>query len=96
MKPTQSQSEIPKPNSLSTQSELSPSPWLNCPVCHDTRRITSLSKDMAKALRRLRRDLKACASCSIDVEDCPIRQSLNAQIQVAIQTVVDHWNLTPP
>ena len=89
------QSELENPQSTinNQQSKISESPWLTCPVCHDTQRITTLSKDMIRAIRKLRRDLKACESCSIDPEDCPIRQNLNSQIQVAIQEVVDTWGL---
>jgi len=70
------------------------SPWLHCPVCHDTRRISTLSKDMIRAIRKLRRDLKACASCSIDPADCPIRQNLDSQLQTAIHLIVDEWGLS--
>ena len=70
-------------------------PWHHCPVCHDTRRITTISKDMIRAVRKLRRDLKYCASCSIDPSVCPILQNLNTTIQAAVQEVVDEWNLSP-
>lgn len=74
--------------------QVSPSPWLTCPVCTNTKRILSLSKDMVHALRKLRRDLKACDTCQIDPEDCPIRRDLNSQIQTAIQVVVDEFHLS--
>jgi len=83
------QSEISNP-----QSAIPNPPWLDCQVCHDTRRITSLSKDMTRLIRKLRRDLKACDSCSVDREVCPILQNLNTLIQSAVQEVVDEWNLS--
>jgi hypothetical protein len=49
---------------------------------------------MVRSIRKLRLDLKACSSCSIDPADCPIRQNLNSQIQSAIQSVSDELNLT--
>ncbi len=75
------------------QSPITDSPWLTCPVCHDTRRISTLSKDMIRAIRKLRRDLKYCDSCSVEKEACPILQELNAQILTAVQTVVNELNL---
>jgi len=70
------------------------SPWLHCPVCHDARRISTLSKDMIRAIHKLRRDLKACASCPVEADECPILQNLNSQLQTAIQEVVDEWSLS--
>ncbi len=78
------------------ESKIPSSPWLDCQVCHDTRRIVSLSKDMIKAIRKLRRDLQSCKSCSTDPDDCPIRKELNTQINTAIQSVVDELHLQSP
>ncbi len=66
----------------------------HCPVKKDYQRLTGLSKDMVKTIRRLRRDLKACASCTLDPDDCPIRQNLNDSIQTALQEVIDEWQLS--
>lgn len=77
-----------------TQPTINPTPpWLDCQVCHDTQRISTLSKDMIRSIRKLRRDLKACTSCSVDPADCPIRQNLSSQVQIAVQSVSDEWNL---
>ncbi len=92
---TNQQSEINNQQSATSNqpSKIPDSPWLHCPVCHDTKRIATLSKDMIRAIRKLRRDLKACNQCSIDPEDCPIRQNLDSQIQTAIQEVMKELDL---
>jgi hypothetical protein len=89
------QSAIPDQQSkiINNQSPISDSPWMHCPVCLDTKRIAALSKDMIRAIRKLRQDLKACNSCSISPGDCPIRQNLDAQIQSAVQEVMKELNL---
>jgi len=84
----------PKPNPPLFQPASLESPWLDCPVCKDTQRLSKLSKDMVRTMRRLRRELKACAKCPIEPGDCPIRQNLSSQIQTAVQEVVDEWNLS--
>lgn len=70
------------------------SPWFDCPVCKDTRRLSALSKDMVKAMRKLRRDLRACNHCTVEKSVCPILENLNSQIQIAVQELVDEWNLS--
>jgi len=52
-----------------------------CPIRADASHLTDLSEDRIKTIRRLRRNLKACASCSLNPDDCPIQQNLNATIQ---------------
>ena len=69
-------------------------PWLYCQVCTDAKRLGNLSKDMIRAIRKLRRDLVSCNSCVIDPDICPIRINLDSQIDSSIQTIVDEWNLS--
>ncbi len=62
----------------------------HCPVERDTQKVVQLSKDTARTLRRLRRDLGGCERCEAG-PDCPILQQVNAQVQAAIAVVVDEW-----
>jgi hypothetical protein len=65
----------------------------DCPVLEDQARIQDLSENLARAMRKLRRDLAACSRCPA-YETCPILVEINAAIQNAIQEVNDEWNLT--
>ena len=68
-------------------------PWESCQVCNDAKQITTLSQSVNRIVRKLRRDLKACDSCLVGVNACPLLQNLNSTIQSAIQQVVDEWQL---
>ena len=70
---------------------LRPSP---CPVLDDTVLIQSLSTDLVKTLRKLRRDLRACESCP-GVDECPVLKNFNGQVTTAIHEVIEEWGLTP-
>jgi hypothetical protein len=79
---------------LHSQIALDPArPWLTCPVCNDKAKITSLSKDMVRLLRKLRRDMRACNTCTVDKDACPILIDLNSQILIAINSVQEAWDL---
>jgi hypothetical protein len=65
----------------------------NCPVAKDSARLSALSKDMLRAMRRLRRDLNACRGCTC-AEDCLVLQNFNSQVQIVLQEITDEWNLT--
>jgi hypothetical protein len=67
----------------------------NCPVLEDTARISGLSHDLVRTLRKLRRDLLACRKCSC-FEACPILADFNSKVQLAISEVSDEWDCTPP
>ncbi len=62
----------------------------NCLVQADTLRISALSGDLVKTLRRLRRDVRRCDQCS-GVDDCPVLKGFTSQVQEAIQGVLDEW-----
>ena len=62
----------------------------NCPVQADTARVAELSQDMARYLRKLRRDLRRCALCEAGPE-CPILQEYHAVVEAAIDQVVREW-----
>lgn len=63
---------------------------VNCPVIGESRRITVLSKDLTRALRRLRRSLQRCRHCPAN-DECPILDTFNSSVDAAIQQVVDEW-----
>ena len=64
----------------------------NCPLREDTARLAELGQDMTRYLRKLRRDLRRCASCEAGPE-CPILQEYHAVVEAAIDQVVREWGL---
>ena len=66
----------------------------DCPVLEDTSRISGLSNDLVRTLRKLRRDLQACKKCAC-VDACPILADFNSKVQLAVSEVADEWNLNP-
>ena len=67
-------------------------PCDNCPILADAARITDLTQDIRRAMRRLRRDLNRCKTCPVG-EQCPVLQNYQAQINQAITEVLSE--LTP-
>ena len=65
----------------------------SCPILDDTCIIRALSLDLAKTLRKLRRDLEACKTC-ICVDDCPVLQNFKTTINTAISEVTQELELT--
>lgn len=70
---------------------------LACPVRVSTRRVTSQSRDLKRALRRLREDLRACRRCQ-RAASCSFLKAFNAQVDQAIAEVVEEWEagISPP
>jgi len=64
-----------------------------CPILQDTCQIQGLSHDLAKTVRKLRRDLKACQSCP-NYEDCTVLKEFNAMVRSAIEEVSSEWEIT--
>ena len=62
----------------------------DCPIKKDAEAIGQLSRDMAKALRKLRRDLENCSHCS---EDCPFLREYHATVNAALVAIAEEWNL---
>jgi hypothetical protein len=67
-------------------------PCDTCPILADAERITELTQDIRRAMRRLRRDLNRCKTCPAE-EQCPVLQNYQAQISQAITEVLSE--LTP-
>jgi len=55
-------------------------------------RLTNLSRDMVETLTTLRIQLLECPKC-IAIEGCPIRESVNTQVNIAIQEITEEWDL---
>jgi hypothetical protein len=64
-----------------------------CPILQDTCQIQGLSNDLAKTIRKLRRDLKACQACH-NYEDCTVLKEFNTMVQTAIEEVSSEWEIT--
>jgi hypothetical protein len=69
-----------------------PSP--TCEVIHNAHQAEALAHDLHKAIRRLKRSLDKCATCS-QADDCSPRQQINAQISEAITAISDDWSSAP-
>ena len=61
-----------------------------CPILLDTQEIRGTSQLLVKQIRRLRRDLNGCQTCS-GVEDCAILKEYNQQVNTAVTEVLDEW-----
>ena len=65
---------------------------INCPIKADFEVAASSGRIYLKALRRLRKGMRACRECIL-LDDCPIRREINSQIQEAIKEVTTEWGL---
>ena len=65
----------------------------SCPILDDTTLIKAQALDLAKTMRKLRRDLESCKTC-ICVEDCPVLQNFKKTVNTAISEVTQELNLT--
>lgn len=66
-------------------------PNFSCPVIENAQKAFTLSKDLSRAMRRLRRSLNRCKTCPYT--DCPAILQLNQQIRSAIEDLADEWHL---
>jgi hypothetical protein len=66
-------------------------PPASCPVLRDVNQISGLSESLVRTMRRLRRDLGACAACPSG-ENCPILLDFNRQVQTAILEINEEWD----
>ena len=62
-----------------------------CPVREDALVVAGLSHDLIQALRRLRRDLQRCQSCTRPEAGCPIRAEYNSLVSQALEEVWEEW-----
>jgi hypothetical protein len=65
-----------------------------CPVLQDTRQIQGLSHDLARSLRKLRRDLNACEKCP-NYDNCQVLKEFNNMVNTALSEVSAEWDYTP-
>ncbi len=64
----------------------------HCPILAESERVRDLSNDLAKTMRKLRRDLNKCARCPA-FEGCAVLKDLNTVVQAALDQVMDEWDL---
>jgi hypothetical protein len=64
-----------------------------CPVLQDTRQIQGLSHDLAKSIRKLRRDLDKCSKCP-NYDNCQVLKDFNNMVNTALGEVADEWDYT--
>ncbi len=63
----------------------------SCPMKADASQAAQLSRDLATALRRLRRRFRSCIKSGCQVEGCPYFNQVTAQVQTAISLVLEEW-----
>ena len=63
----------------------------SCPMKADARRAALLSRDLASALRRLKRRYRRCVKSGCQLETCPYYSQVRTQIQTAIAQVLEEW-----
>ena len=68
-------------------------PNANCPILAGMSRLTGLTEDIQRTMRRLRGDLDRCKTCTAG-QHCPVLQDYQAQITEAIATVLDEFQHT--
>jgi hypothetical protein len=64
----------------------------SCPVAPRVSQVLSLSSDLRRAMRRLRRELNACQACPVG-EDCRFMSYFQGQVNAAITQVNEEWGL---
>ncbi len=68
-----------------------------CPLLDASLPILFSANEPVSEMRRLRQDLRACQNCRANpnssplIAACPLRSSFNAQMQIAIQAVLDEY-----
>jgi hypothetical protein len=62
----------------------------DCPIKQDAETIGQLSRDMVKALRKLRRDLENCNHCN---PNCPFLREYHATVNAALVEIAEEWHL---
>jgi hypothetical protein len=72
---------------------ISPAPF-TCPVIQEAQNILSMSGNLARAMRRLRKKINRCSSCEF-AGACPEIRHFQNQITTAIAELTDEWNLVP-
>ena len=67
-----------------------------CPVIRHARKTVKLSNDLAKEMRRLRRDLLRCSRCRLNLDGtgCLTLAMFDATVQEALQEINEEWDMS--
>ncbi len=67
-----------------------------CPVIRRARRTVKLTNDLAKEMRRLRRDLRRCLRCRLNTDGfvCPALARFDEEVQEALKTINEEWDMS--
>lgn len=63
-----------------------------CPVFLQSMQVLEDTQRLARSMRQLRRSLSKCRRCEC-ATSCPFLQDFNAQVEAALQVVMEEWNL---
>ena len=88
--------DITLPDDDLCQSELAASLSRTCPVLKRARKTVKLSNDLAREMRRLRRDLQRCQRCPLNQggKGCPALEMFQMAIQQAIFEACEELGLS--
>jgi hypothetical protein len=69
----------------------------NCPVVLDAYIANELAGGLLQVMRRLRRDLKRCSTCSLNCASgespgCPLAAYLNSMIHQSLEEIYMEWD----
>ena len=65
---------------------------LLCPVQEETENVLELSKDLRRAVRRLKRSMGACMHCAAK-QDCPVLINFQMTVNEAIGEIIEELGL---
>jgi len=68
-------------------------PAADCPILHDSQHLAGLSQDMARTIRRIRRNLNLCDQCP-SFADCAVLADLKSNVDTAIREVLSEMEIT--
>ena len=88
----------PKKKAAGRKAGIKPKPRADgCPLGVDALQAVELSHDLARALRRLRRDLTRCQGCSrapggTVLAGCRLQADYNSLVSQAVEEVWEEWS----
>ena len=65
---------------------------LLCPVQEETENVLELSKDLRRAVNRLKRSMHACPDCAAN-QDCPVLTNFQLAVNEAIREIIEELGL---
>jgi recombinational DNA repair protein RecR len=63
-----------------------------CPVYQDINEAMEQAQSFARAMRKLRKSMRACASCE-HYDDCPVIRNFRTAIHMVIEEITQKWDL---